>query len=226
MRDRKHTRARPPRVTALEAVLAGAAVVLVALLALGVHLVSGLTHIDLAGLRTVQDGASSVLTEWMRLVSDVASTDELAFVTTAVAIGLLVCRHWHGAAALVLSVLTTQAAVALIKPLVERDRPPQSDAMIDAGGYSFPSAHSASSVALYGVLALIAAHELHNRGHRRWLAGGAVALCACVGLSRVYLGAHYPTDVLAGWLVGALIALASWRAMLALRHWQPRAAAA
>ncbi len=79
------------------------------------------------------------------------------------------------------------------------------DAMdVAAQGYSFPSGHSASAVAAYGSLA---AHEKK----RKQLWALAVALPLLVGFSRVYVGAHFPTDVLCGWLLGAMIvALVPW----------------
>ena len=69
---------------------------------------------------------------------------------------------------------------------------------VAAQGYSVPSGHSGNAVATYGSLA---AHEKK----RKWLWVIAVVLPLLVGFSRVYVGAHYPTDVLAGWAVGAAI---------------------
>ena len=79
------------------------------------------------------------------------------------------------------------------------------DAMdVAAQGYSFPSGHSASAVAAYGSLA---AHEKKKK--LLWVL--AVVLPLLVGFSRVYVGAHFPTDVLCGWLLGAVIvALIPW----------------
>ena len=74
------------------------------------------------------------------------------------------------------------------------------DAMdVAAQGYSFPSGHAANAVTIYGSLA---AHEKN----RKLLWALAVILPLLVGFSRVYVGAHYPTDVFAGWALGALIA--------------------
>lgn len=79
------------------------------------------------------------------------------------------------------------------------------DAMdVAAQGFSFPSGHSANAVTVYGSLA---AHEKN----RKLLWALAVVLPLLVGFSRVYVGAHFPTDVLCGWLLGALIvALIPW----------------
>ena len=70
---------------------------------------------------------------------------------------------------------------------------------ISAQGYSFPSGHSTNAAVTYGSLAVI--------GKNKWLAVLAVVLPLLVGVSRVAVGAHYPTDVLAGWALGLLAAL-------------------
>jgi undecaprenyl-diphosphatase len=129
----------------------------------------------------------------------------------------LALRLWHSAIALALAVVLTQLVVAVLKELVERPRPPANDAVTDAGGFSFPSGHSATSAALFGVLALVAARHLEG-GARRAAAALGVALIAAVGVSRILLGAHYPTDVLAGWLTGGTLALGS----VALLTWLRR----
>ena len=68
---------------------------------------------------------------------------------------------------------------------------------LSAQGYSFPSGHSANSVTAYGSLAVYT--------KKRWLIIAAAAVALAVGLSRVVLGVHYPTDVLAGWVLGLIV---------------------
>lgn len=86
--------------------------------------------------------------------------------------------------------------VELLRPI-----DPEADIMdVTAQGYSFPSGHSTSAVAAYGSLA---AHEKKNRLF--WAL--AILLPLLVGFSRVVVGAHYPTDVLAGWLLGLIVIL-------------------
>ncbi len=76
--------------------------------------------------------------------------------------------------------------------------------------YSFPSGHAASSVVIFGLIALIAWHLL-PQPYASIAVGLLVALIVLIGISRVYLGAHYATDVLVGWLVGAVgLAIIIW----------------
>jgi undecaprenyl-diphosphatase len=161
------------------------------------------------------DGAIGGLTRTDRMaalavdVSALASTDLILPLTGAAVVALALLRHWHGALTLALSVLGTQAVVQLVKLTVDRPRPAVNGAMTEAHGPSFPSAHSATAVALYATLALLLAHRCHGWKRAAVLGSGA-ALVAAIGLSRIELGAHYPVDVLAGWLTGAALVLAIW----------------
>ncbi|MBQ5951018.1 MAG: phosphatase PAP2 family protein [Lachnospiraceae bacterium] len=84
---------------------------------------------------------------------------------------------------------------------------------VAAQGYSFPSGHSSNAVVIYGSLA---AHEKK----RSLLWAAAVVLPLLVGFSRVFVGAHFPTDVLCGWLLGAaVVALIPWLRRLIRIQW-------
>jgi undecaprenyl-diphosphatase len=143
-------------------------------------------------------------------VSALGGTDFAIPLAAAAAIVLLLLRQWRGALTLVLAVVATQGVVQLIKVWVERPRPAANDALAEAAGFSFPSAHSATSMALYATLALVAARACRGTGLRLAVLTCAAAVVAAIGLSRIVLGAHYPIDVLAGWLTGAALVAASW----------------
>jgi membrane-associated phospholipid phosphatase len=125
---------------------------------------------------------------------------------------LLVTRHWRGAIALALVYPVTQGSVQLVKSIVARPRPEVDGHLVEAHGFSFPSAHSATSVAVYATIAFILIRASRSGHSRVAVASLAGALVLAVGLSRVLLGAHYPTDVLAGWTFGALLASLCWLA--------------
>ncbi|MDR1815241.1 MAG: phosphatase PAP2 family protein [Clostridiales Family XIII bacterium] len=99
----------------------------------------------------------------------------------------------------------------LIKNVLERPRPDEAMWLVPEDGFSFPSGHSNVSVILYGLLATLLYRYLVERGHDDLAAvqrGLFALLVILVGLSRIYLGVHYPSDVLGGWALGGALALA------------------
>jgi undecaprenyl-diphosphatase len=96
----------------------------------------------------------------------------------------------------------------LLKELTRHDRPRGiSPTLTDAGFYSFPSGHTMLAVLVLGLGAVLLARTVHGRAARRAIIGLGAAITMLVGLSRIYLGAHWPSDVL-----GALVAGACWAA--------------
>jgi undecaprenyl-diphosphatase len=96
-----------------------------------------------------------------------------------------------------------------VKDYVARPRP-TADPLVPAPGYSFPSGHTLNSTATYGLLALVAWGSGLPLAVRRAALIVGVTMPILVGLSRIALGVHYPTDVLGGWLAGiAFVALAA-----------------
>jgi undecaprenyl-diphosphatase len=122
----------------------------------------------------------------------------------AVAVLVFYRRGWRLAA--VLLVVSTGGSFVLttvLKGVFQRSRPELFDAGYQASFYSFPSGHATVAVGFYGMLTVILAYRL--RGAARW----AVAACGLlvvllIGCSRLYLGVHYPTDILAGYLSALL----------------------
>ena len=113
-------------------------------------------------------------------------------------------RGWRLSAMLL--VVSTAGGVVLttvLKAVFRRARPEILDSGYTAGFYSFPSGHATVAVGFYGALALVLAYHLH--GPPRWVAVAlGTVLVLLIGFSRLYLGAHYPTDVLAGFLAAPL----------------------
>ncbi len=110
-------------------------------------------------------------------------------------------------------VLTT-----VLKAVFERARPELFDSGYDASFYSFPSGHATMAVGFYGTLTLLVALRL--KGAWRWtVVASGLLLVLLIGFSRLYLGVHYPTDVIAGYLAAPLwisaigLAYFLWRAV-------------
>jgi len=173
---------------------------------------SSVDHLDAVASEDAQERMTRESTSWAEQIANLASTRTALAVTIVGALVLLFRRHWRGAIALALVFPITQGAVQLVKLVIERPRPAGNAAMTDAQGFSFPSAHSATSVAVYATIAFILIRAARHGQSRIAIATLAAALVLAVGVSRVLLGAHYPTDVLAGWTVGALVASLCWLA--------------
>jgi undecaprenyl-diphosphatase len=177
-------------------------------------------HFDAAVGSAARAVAGALPTNLEFAVSELGATDFLLPLTVAVALVLMLLRHWRGALTLLLAVVATQVVVQLIKLVVERPRPAGNSGLAEASGFSFPSAHSATSMAVYATVAFLAARACRGWG-RIAVVACAAALIAGVGSSRVLLAAHYPIDVLAGWLTGGALVVASWLLVRWLVRLQP-----
>lgn len=118
--------------------------------------------------------------------------------------------------ALILLVLASSGGAVLnaaLKAWVVRHRPTIVPALVPALSSSFPSGHAMSSAAIYLSLAVLLAGLTQSRRDRVYILAVALATTFLVGLSRIYLGVHYPSDVLAGWTAGVVWALVCWLAV-------------
>ncbi|WP_299483566.1 bifunctional DedA family/phosphatase PAP2 family protein [uncultured Roseibium sp.] len=120
-------------------------------------------------------------------------------VTLAVAVYLFVRKAWRRGIGFIIAMAGTAMFVPLFKLLLHRSRPIELYAGADA--YSFPSGHATLTAVLFGICAVLIAHDLN-----RWLKATVFTVIATlvitIGFSRVYLGAHWMSDVLAGLLFG------------------------
>ncbi|MCT2583715.1 phosphatase PAP2 family protein [Actinophytocola gossypii] len=128
----------------------------------------------------------------------------LVLAPVAVAVALVLAVRGRRSDALLVSATTLGALVLgpLLKAVIERPRP-REDHLVVVDSFAYPSGHSLTSMAVLGVLTALAVRHLTVRAARATAVAAGAFLIAAVGVSRVYLGVHWPTDVLAGWLVGA-----------------------
>jgi undecaprenyl-diphosphatase len=127
--------------------------------------------------------------------------DGLAIIATVV---LLLCRWWRAAGFVAVVRLATALASDGLKDAVGRARPVLSHPFTHAHGYSFPSAHASGAASVYLPIAVLLL-ACDRKAIRRGAVALAVSICLLVATSRVLLGVHFPSDVLAGLALGAAL---------------------
>ncbi|HJT90229.1 MAG TPA: phosphatase PAP2 family protein, partial [Bryobacteraceae bacterium] len=105
---------------------------------------------------------------------------------------------------LVICALGGQALDEILKLEFRRPRPEAFFGYPEPGSYSFPSGHSVASCCFYGVLAAILTARMRSGARKAGVWTAAGFLVAAIGFSRIYLGVHYPTDVIAGYAAGVV----------------------
>ena len=115
----------------------------------------------------------------------------------------LVWRKVRGAVwILPIAIIGAGVIIQSVKLLVHRPRPSSFTPLLHESGYSFPSGHSLIAMVVYGLLGYFALKLFKNRAARLAVRIVTILIIVSIGLSRVYVGVHYPTDVLAGWTAG------------------------
>lgn len=135
------------------------------------------------------------------------------------AIGYLLMDGKRGAALWVLISVGGGAVLSnLLKIAIDRPRPDLVARLVEVNTTSFPSGHATLAAVTYLTLGALLSRVEARRGAKIYVLTVAVALTFLIGVSRIYLGVHWPTDVLAGWCVGAAWAMLCWRIALALQR--------
>ncbi|MFG1921683.1 phosphatase PAP2 family protein [Cryptosporangium sp. NPDC048952] len=190
-------------------VLVAGATVAVALVSVFLEILEGvrenddLTRFD----RPVIEWVASHRTGWMNslviALTDIGGRAGLTLLLTVVALAVAYrLRSWRPIVLAVVSGGGGALLVTGIKALVARDRPDPLLRAVTEDGFSFPSGHSASSLVVLCTVAWLVSMAVPDRTVRATVWVAAVPLALAIGLSRIYLGVHYPTDVLAGWVLG------------------------
>jgi undecaprenyl-diphosphatase len=156
------------------------------------HFIYGL---QISGLNTLMEGIT-YLGNWQSIV--IICLLLLAYDKTRIPYGAL------GATVAIVDTFLNKG----LKAIFARTRPEDIVPLIEQGGYAFPSGHSVTSMAFYGLLLFLVQTRMEDRKKANALSVVLILLIALIGPSRIYLGVHYPTDVLAGWAEGIFVATA------------------
>lgn len=172
----------------------------------------------LDGLNSVVSGSPLVLGV-LNVITNFGGSVVAWIALGAAVVWLLIRREGALAVYVTLTGLGATALTTGVKALVDRPRPVVEASVAAAPGLSFPSGHSLGSAVTYGVLVLVFLPIVAPRW-RRTVITVAVAMVFAIGISRMALGVHYPSDVLGGWLLGMC-----WITVtaVAFRHWHSAA---
>lgn len=179
----------------------------------------------LLSLRSAHDPSLPLAPPWVTTAAmDITALGSVTVLTLLVLFvaGLFAAlRRWREAAVLVAAsgggVLLSQG----LKAVFGRDRPEEAWRLVEAVNASFPSGHAMLSAVVYLTLGALVARFARKKRVKAFALVGAVVVALTVGLSRIYLGVHWPSDVLAGWCLGAAWALGWWLAVQAWDRFSP-----
>lgn len=180
----------------------------------------------LAVLRPNPDPTDALGPPWLNTAMlDLTSLGGIAVLSlfaVAVVGFLLIQRKRLSAVMLTVGLAGGVAISEALKGAFERDRPPAEVQAVETINASFPSGHALLSTVFYLTLAVMLAHALPQRRLKAYVLTIGLLTAVIVGISRVWLGAHWASDVMAGWSLGAAWAMICWLAAFAFERWQRR----
>jgi len=194
-------------------VIAGA---VLAFIGIADEMAEGDTHsFDMAVLRVLHpESGNPVGPAWLaHAAADFTSLGSVSVLATIAlaAAGFLVLRRRSLEAGLLAVALGGGLALSEgLKVMFGRERPPDAYRAVEALNPSFPSGHALLSAVVYLTLGAMLARSTSNHAIRAYVMTAAILVTLLVGITRVYLGVHWASDVLAGWCVGAAWATVCW----------------
>lgn len=158
---------------------------------------------DNAVISAVQGLESPWLTKVMKFFTFIGSSLMATLLSVVAFLFLMVVlKHRRELILFLVSVGGSELWNIILKNWFQRQRP-HSHRLIEISGFSFPSGHSMAAFALYGTLTFLLWRHISSFAWRMVMIAAGVALTALIGISRIYLGVHYPSDVLGGYLASA-----------------------
>jgi len=152
---------------------------------------------------------SPALTLVMKLLTDFGGTGSLTLLTTLLAT-VLFLKHYKKEASLLIGAMLSGVLVSqTLKHLINRVRPQIISHLVVATSPSFPSGHAMNNTIFYLLLTYLSWRIFKNKELSFVVAFVGGLLVALIGFSRLYLGVHYPSDVIAGWMLGVLVGFGS-----------------
>ncbi len=158
------------------------------------------------------------VTDAMKDITSLGSGTVIALVTLFVTGYLLLRKKYYWLGLMLIATIGGALLVWGLKEIIGRTRPTVVTHLLEEKSLSFPSGHSMMSAIVYLTQAALLSRIEDNRKAKIYIISVALLLTFLIGLSRIYIGVHYPTDVLAGWIAGISWALLCWYASALLER--------
>lgn len=152
---------------------------------------------DIYGYKIISSFMSNSITPIAKLITEFGSVVILVFIATIL---FIVIKNKKIGLSIFFNLAIIGALNQILKNIVQRPRPTEYR-LIDQSGYSFPSGHSMASAAFYGFLIYLIYKKIKNKVLKNTIISVLALLIFLIGISRIYLGVHYTSDVLAGFLI-------------------------
>lgn len=182
---------------------------------------NALVGFDQALAQDLHANLSTGVLDVLAVVTNLGKPALIAAATAVIALALALRRRWRLFVPWCVALAGAAGSGHVVKHMVQRARPFDGHGFVFESGFSFPSGHAMMSMAFYGMLAWLLLHKWLPRRHRSVVAA-AVALVTVIGFSRVLLQAHYLSDVLAGYALGACWLVIGMALAERLQHGQAR----
>ena len=158
---------------------------------------------DLNVISYIQNLENEWLTKFYKMITIIADTYQSVIITILLVALLYIKKYYREALFLTVTMCACSLAMPLLKNIFSRERP-NFHKLIEISGYSFPSGHTTSATTMYLTLAIILL-SIMKKLNKYFVFSIAVLGIVIIGSSRIYLGVHYPTDVMAGICLGISI---------------------
>ena len=155
-------------------------------------------------------------------ITSLGGISVLGLFALIVIVFLLSQRKWLSSLLLVVGLAGGVVLSEGLKAVFERERPPQALQAVETINASFPSGHALLATVFYLSVAVMLTRAFPRQRFKIFVLGVGILMALLVGLTRIYLGAHWATDVFAGWAVGSAWAMVLWLVAYGIARWQKR----
>ncbi len=155
-------------------------------------------------MKKIHQNISETMTDIMKSITFLGSYKFLILISFIIIFCMVKKKNWYGIIMLILSIVSSFGLNNLLKYYYTRTRP-INYFLIKQGGYSFPSGHSMVSMTFYTTMTYLLTKDELNKNKRIILWILNFSIISLIGFSRIYLGVHWPTDIIGGYMAGILL---------------------